>query len=204
MVQNRLLACWHWNPCCVSWHKEIYHKSCWTGKNGSYSKEKSITSWMRLGLNKSAAPISPLMENDSWYHHSWYQSNTQYSATFLGLSLLQEAIQKQEKMKCSNKALDVLCKYAKRYEWQTYTRLAACTACTASEVSIWKTTVLFSSSHVEKTRVSVSFSTKSTVPNISATTITRQNAKHKRVRRSGKTDLQILAIRLYPPKPRKP
>jgi hypothetical protein len=24
------------------------------------------------------------------------------------------------------------------------------------------------------------------------------------VRRSGKTDLQILAIRLYPPKPRKP
>jgi hypothetical protein len=53
----------HWNPCCVSWHKEIYHKSRWTGKNGSYSKEKSITSWMRLGLNKSAAAISPLMEN---------------------------------------------------------------------------------------------------------------------------------------------
>jgi hypothetical protein len=54
-----------------------------------------------------------------------------------------------------------------------------------------------------ETTVSVSFSTKSTVPNISATTITSQNAKHKRVR-SGKTDLQILATRLNPPKPRKP
>jgi hypothetical protein len=49
----------------------------------------------------------------------------------------------------------------------------------------------------------VLFSTKSTVPNISATTITRQNAKHKRVRRSGKTDLRISAISLNPPKPRK-
>jgi hypothetical protein len=39
--------------------------------------------------------------------------------------------------------------------------------------------------------------------NISATTITRQNAKHKRVRRSGKTYLQILAISLNPLKPRK-
>jgi hypothetical protein len=48
------------------------------------------------------------------------------------------------------------------------------------------------------------FSTKSTVPNISATTITRQNAKHKRVRRSGKTDLRISAISLNPPEPRKP
>ncbi len=103
----------HWNPCCVSWHKEIYHKSRLTGKNASYSKEKSITLWMRLGLDKSAALISPLMENDSWYHHSWYQSNTQYSATFLGLSKLQEAIQKYEKMKCSNKVLDVLCKMQK-------------------------------------------------------------------------------------------
>jgi hypothetical protein len=55
-----------------------------------------------------------------------------------------------------------------------------------------------------ETTVSVSFSTKSTVPNISATTITRQNAKHKRVRRSGKADLQILAFSLNPPKPRKP
>jgi hypothetical protein len=44
---------------------------------------------------------------------------------------------------------------------------------------------------------------QSTVPTISATTITRQNAKHKRVRRSRKTDLQILAISLNPPKPRK-
>jgi hypothetical protein len=50
---------------------------------------------------------------------------------------------------------------------------------------------LVSSSHVQKTTVSMSFSTKSTVPNISATTIARQNAKNKRVRRSGKTDLQI-------------
>jgi hypothetical protein len=55
-----------------------------------------------------------------------------------------------------------------------------------------------------ETTVSVSFSTESRVPNISATTMTRQNAKHKRVRRSGKTNLQILATRLNPPKPRKP
>jgi hypothetical protein len=37
---------------------------------------------------------------------------------------------------------------AKRYDWQTYTRLAACTVCTASEVPILKTTWHFSLSQV--------------------------------------------------------
>jgi hypothetical protein len=30
---------------------------------------------MRLGLDKSAAPISPLMENDSWYQRTTFNTH---------------------------------------------------------------------------------------------------------------------------------